>query len=139
MKIPMYATAVVAVCLVGGCATAPSAYNCRAHEQPAIVDSLYFGTAMPSGSGRVSADDWQRFLADVITPRFPEGLTAWAAAGQWRSDSGELHKEDSYVLHVVHKDEQKYEVAVHEIVTDYKARFRQEAILRVRTFTCMSF
>jgi hypothetical protein len=33
------------------------------------------------------------------------GLTNWAAAGQWQSPAGELHKEDSYVLHVVHKDE----------------------------------
>ena len=94
---------------------------------------------MPSGPGRVSGDDWQKFLADVITPRFPEGLTAWAAAGQWRNASGELQKEESYVLHVVHKDEAKYDVAVHEIVSDYKTRFRQEAVLRVRTATCMSF
>jgi hypothetical protein len=127
------ATASLAV----GCATATNPHLCRTDEQPAIVDSLYFGTAMPSG--RVSGDDWQRFLADVITPRFPEGLTAWAAAGQWQNASGELQKEDSYVLHVVHKDEAKYETAVHEIVDAYKSRFQQEAVLRVRTATCISF
>ena len=123
--------------LAGGCATSTDGYRCRAQEQPAIVDSLYFGTATPSG--RVSGDDWQQFLTDVITPRFPEGLTAWAAAGQWRNASGELQKEESYVLHVVHKDEAKYERAVREIVDDYKTRFRQEAVLRVRSATCISF
>lgn len=90
-------------------------------------------------SGQVTAGEWQQFLAEVITPRFPEGLTAWSAAGQWRNPSGELQKEDSYVLHVVHKDEAKYETAVHEIVDAYKTRFRQEAVLRVRTATCISF
>jgi len=123
--------------LAAGCATAPAKNACRAGEQAAIVDSLYFGTAMPSG--QVSAADWQQFLAEVITPRFPEGLTAWSAAGQWRNPSGELQKEDSYVLHVVHEDAGKYEAAVHEIVDSYKTRFRQEAVLRVRTATCISF
>jgi hypothetical protein len=123
--------------LVVGCATAPATNACRADEQSAIVDSLYFGTAMPSG--QVSAGDWQGFLAEVITPRFPEGLTAWSAAGQWRNPAGELQKEDSYVLHVVHKDEARYEAAVHEIVDAYKNRFQQEAVLRVRTATCISF
>ena len=92
---------------------------------------------MPNGS--VSQQDWQTFLAEVITPRFPEGLTAWAAAGQWRNPAGELQKEDSYVLHVVHSDEPKYDAAVREVIDAYKDRFHQEAVLRVRTPTCISF
>jgi len=123
--------------LVAGCATASGSYGCRPNEQSAIVDSLYFGTAMPSG--QVSPVAWQKFLSDVITPRFPEGLTAWSAAGQWRNAAGELTKEDSYVLNVVHKDEAKYETAVREIIDIYKAQFRQEAVLRVRSTACTSF
>ena len=119
-----------------GCATVASPPACRSGEEPAIVESLYFGTLMPGG--RVSNDDWQRFLADTITPRFPEGLTAWGAAGQWRNPAGELFKEDSYVLHVVHKDEPRYDVAVREVIAVYRERFRQEAVLRVRTASCMS-
>ena len=122
--------------LVTGCASVAAPEACRSGEEPAIVESLYFGTAM--AGGRVSSEDWQRFLADTITPRFPEGLTAWAAAGQWRNSAGELQKEDSYVLHVVHKDEAKYDAAVREVIAVYKSRFRQEAVLRVRTASCMS-
>ena len=102
------------------------------------MESLYFGTAIPSG-GRVTAEQWQRFLAEVITPRFPEGLTAWGAAGQWRNPAGELFKEDSYVLHVIHVDEPRYEGAMREIIGVYKDRFRQEAVLRSRAPTCISF
>ena len=101
------------------------------------MESLYFGTA--KADGHVTQVQWQQFLADVITPRFPDGLTAWAAAGQWRDPSGELHKEDSYVLHVVHPEDQRFEKAVREVIGEYKTRFDQQAVLRVRTATCMSF
>ncbi len=110
---------------------------CRAGEQRSITDSLDFGTAMPGGS--VSQEDWQLFVAEVITPRFPEGLTAWAAAGQWRDATGQLQKEDSYVLHVVHPDQPTYDAAVREVTAIYKERFQQEAVLRVRTPSCISF
>jgi hypothetical protein len=119
------------------CATVETPHSCRAGEDSAIAEMLYFGTAMQGG--RVTNDDWQRFLADTITPRFPEGLTAWAAAGQWQNAAGELQKEDSYVLHVVHKDEAKFDTAVREVIAVYKSRFRQEAVLRVRTAACMAF
>jgi hypothetical protein len=125
----------VAGALAIGCVS--SGRHCRGEEQPAIVDSLYFGTAMPGGL--VSKEEWQGFLAEVITPRFPEGLTAWSAAGQWQDSSGELQREDSYVLHVVHRDEPRFETAIHEVIETYKTRFRQEAVLRVRTATCISF
>ena len=119
------------------CTPATTATRCRTGEQPAIMTSLYFGTAM--SSGHVTQAQWQQFLADVITPRFPDGLTAWAAAGQWRNPSGELQKEDSYVLHVVHAEEQRFETAVREVIEEYKTRFDQESVLRVRTATCISF
>ena len=101
------------------------------------MDSLYFGTIMPEG--RVSADDWQRFLAEDITPRFPEGLTSWSAAGQWRNGAGELEKESSFVLHVVHPDTPQADAAILDVVKIYKTRFRQEAVLRVRSSACISY
>ena len=101
------------------------------------MDSLYFGTTMPDG--RVSPEDWQRFLAEEITPRFPEGLTSWSAAGQWRNGAGELEKESSFVLHVVHPDTTQADSAILEVVNTYKSRFRQEAVLRVRSAACISY
>jgi len=123
--------------LLASCASVPPYTICRTGEQKAVMDSLYFGTAMPGG--RVTAEDWQSFLAEVITPRFPEGLTAWAAAGQWKDATGGLQKEDSYVLHLIHGDTGEADRSIHEIVTSYKERFHQEAVLRVRSPACMSF
>ena len=96
----LLAFAVATAMFASRCTPATTTARCRSGEQAAVMESLYFGTAM--STGRVTQTQWQQFLADVITPRFPDGLTAWAAAGQWRNPSGELQKEDSYVLHVVH-------------------------------------
>lgn len=38
------------------------------------------GAEDPAG-GTMVAD--RLFLAEVVTPRFPEGLTVWRAEGQW--------------------------------------------------------
>jgi len=122
--------------LLTACASVPPYTICRADEQKAVMDSLYFGTSMPGG--RVTPEDWQAFLAEVITPRFHEGLTAWAAAGQWKDPAGGLQKEDSYVLHLVHEDTGKADRSIHEIVTSYKERFHQQAVLRVRSPACIS-
>ena len=46
----------------------------------------------------VTEDDWQRFLADTVTPRFPAGLTVFDARGQWLPPSGELQREPVKVV-----------------------------------------
>jgi hypothetical protein len=120
---------------LAACSTLDSA-PCGPGEQRVVQDMLYFGTEMPSG--RVTPDDWARFLAEVVTPCFPEGLTAWRASGQWRSATGTVMHEESHVLSLVHGDDAGAERAIREIVASYKARFRQEAVLRVRSFACMS-
>jgi Protein of unknown function (DUF3574) len=133
-RIPLALTLAALALGAGGCASV----RCPRGEQRAVTESLYFGTAMP-GALEVSPADWQQFLAEVITPRFPEGLTSWAAAGQWRNDAGELEKESSYVLHIVHSDSPRMRAAIVEVIAIYKERFRQEAVLRVRGAACISF
>jgi Protein of unknown function (DUF3574) len=116
-----------------GCATM-NGTPCRGEERLAVQDFLYFGTQTPSG--RVTSEEWAKFLGETVTPRFPEGLSTWQASGQWRSASGELVHEPSYVLSLVHQDDAVPNKAVQEIITSYKLRFQQEAVLRVRTTVC---
>lgn len=123
--------------LLAGCA-APHAPACRSGEQAMVSDQLYFGTDIPGG-GRVSAEAWSAFLRDAVTPRFPQGLSVWAASGQWRGADGQVVREDSNVLSLVHADDAAAERAVQALVADYKTRFRQEAVLRVKTPSCASF
>ena len=122
--------------LLAGCAT-PGSPACAPGAQRAVSELLYFGTARPGGV--VSAEEWSEFLATAVTPRFPQGLSAWPATGQWRSADGSLTRENSYVLNLLHPDDDAEERAVRAITDEYKARFRQEAVLRVRSVACVTY
>lgn len=106
--------------------------------QTLISDRLYFGRNIPGG-GVVSDSDWEGFLSEVITPRFPAGLSVWRAQGQWRDASSIIQREDSLILDLLHPDDMKSEQSVQEIMTAYKTRFKQEAVLRVRDSVRVQF
>jgi len=122
--------------LAGACAQVPGP-GCSSGQQAAVQDLLYFGTAMPGGT--VTAEDWRLFLDTVVTPKFPEGLSVWPVAGQWKSAAGPIVREGSFVLDLVHPEGAGHDAAIGEIVASYKARFRQEAVMRVRSPVCISF
>lgn len=95
-----------------------------------VTDRLYFGRAIPGG-GSVSDEAWNTFLRDVVTPRFPAGLTVWRADGQWREESGNIVREPSFVMELFHPGDARADAAVREIVAEYRRRFGQDAVLRV--------
>lgn len=109
---------------------------CPSDGRPAIQEVLYFGTQTPSS--HVTQEEWEQFLAEVVTPRFPEGLSSWSASGQWRSASGQIVREPSYVVSLIHPDDPTAHRAIQEITSAYKTRFQQEAVLRISSSTCMS-
>jgi hypothetical protein len=119
---------------LAGCASFTA---CAPGEKSTVSDVLYFGMAKPTG-GTVTRDEWSAFLRTAVTPRFPAGLTAWPASGQWRGADGQVVREDSYVLNLLHPAEASAESAIQAIVSEYKTRFAQEAVLRVRSNVCVS-
>lgn len=121
---------------LAGCA-ALSDSTCAKSQQPAIHDALYFGTARPNGA--LSAEEWARFTDGVVTPRFPKGFTVSRAFGQWQTTDGNIVRESSYVLEIVHPGDNPSDVAVRAIIDAFKLQFQQEAVLRVRTLACVSF
>jgi Protein of unknown function (DUF3574) len=126
----------VLLCFVfSGCETM-NGLSCGGGGQRAVQELVYFGTDAPSGS--VTPEAWAQFLSETVTPRFPHGLSAWQASGQWRSASGQIIYEPSYVLSLIHPNNAPQDKAVHEIIASYKTRFRQEAVLRVTTPVCTS-
>ena len=129
------APALAALALLAACA-APGRPPCAPDERPAVSELLYFGTATPEGT--VSVEACSAFLADTVTPRFSDGLTAWPASGQWRAADGGLVREGSWVLHLVHRGDAAAEGDVRAVAEAYKSRFRQEAVLRVRAPACVS-
>ena len=111
--------------------------DCKGGEQLAIQDSLYFGTGKPNGV--VTTEEWAEFLQTEVTARFPQGLTVHEASGQWRGADGAIVREATHVVQLVHPDDAPSEERVAEVIASYKAKFQQEAVLRVRAGTCVSF
>ena len=99
--------------------------------ETSIDDRLYFGRSIPSG-GTVSDADWNAFLAEVVTPAFPQGFTTWRTQGQWRDQSGAIEHEDGFVIEITHPDDPKLDASIRAIADAYKKRFRQEAVLHIR-------
>ena len=132
-----------AVVVMAGCAgrASPSttpAPSCAIGDTALVRDVIYFGRNRPGG-GIVTDEEWQSFLDQVLTPRFPAGLTVVAASGQWKGKSGLVEQEQSEVVTVFHSGDEAARRAVMEAVVEYKRRFRQEAVLRERVPTCARF
>ena len=93
---------------------------------------LYFGRNI-SERAEVSRKDFDKFLAEIITPRFPDGLTVLNAAGQFLNSNGEVEKERTVILvlfYPVSARKDKH-FKVEEIREAYKVRFQQQSVLRV--------
>lgn len=117
---------------LGGCVpAAPVIAPPPAGQEAWIADRLYFGRNIPDG-GTVSEDAWAAFLTQVVTPRFPNGLTVVRGEGQWRDSAGALVWEESFILELYHPAGADVDAALEEIAAEYKRRFRQEAVMRVR-------
>jgi Protein of unknown function (DUF3574) len=124
-----------AALLLGSCATGiPQQTGAHA----ALSDRLFFGRNIPGG-GSVSDADWERFVAETVVPRFPAGHTVWRAEGAWRDSAGAIVREASFVLELVHADDPAVDTAIEALIAAYKTRFRQDAVLWVRTAARIRF
>jgi hypothetical protein len=102
-----------------------------------ISDTLYFG--MSSLKGPVTEGQWNRFLSEVVTPLFPDGLTVWDAKGQWRGKNGKIGKEKTKVLLLIHPDSPQDDQDIQKIIDAYKKQFDQESVMKARAPADVSF
>src|SRR5262245_33262774 len=108
--------------------------DCGGSSAPQVRTTLYFGLARPTGA--VSELEWQLFIRDEVTKRFPEGLTVWEAEGQWRTPKGAIEHERSKVMLLVHPDTKEARQAVQEVITSYRRLFEQESVLWESSRVC---
>ena len=100
---------------------------------PYMQTMLIFGTARPDGGPDVTAAQFWAFVNQVVTPRFPDGLTVSEAQGQWRDRHGVIEREKSYELYLLYPatDAARDSAAIDEIRDLYKQRFAQESVARI--------
>ena len=110
---------------------------CGPSEKGHIRTTLYFGLTRPTGT--VSEKEWQAFLRDQVTPRFPDGLTVWEANGQWRRPDGRIGRERSKVLLLIHDETPAVREALGAVIASYKRAFEQESVLWESARICATF
>ena len=103
-----------------------------------IETSLYFGLSSTDGA-IIGTEQWNDFLDEVVTPRFPDGLTVLAGRGQFKTTMGKLVKENCKVIVVLHPATDKADKSIEEIRSLYKAKMKQESVLRVTGPVKVSF
>jgi hypothetical protein len=112
--------------------------ECPAPQQRMVAIDLLFGRG--SGGFRVSEQAWTQFLAREITPRFPDGLTVFDAAGQWRSpQGGSILRERSKVVMIVVPENPPVQERIDAIASAYKRQFKQQSVGIVIRTACASF
>lgn len=100
---------------------------------------LYFGAQKPDNT-EVSDFDFQQFVDNSITPRFPDGLTLLTGRGQFRNSQGQLVRETSRVLVLLYPPQlREANKNIQDIREEYKSAFSQESVLRVDSFSLVSF
>ncbi len=127
-----------ALLLLAGCAAAPQ--PCPAGAGPATIAEAYFGRNVETRAPVTDAE-WARFMADTVTPAFPDGLTVLDGLGQWRNAAGQISREDSKVLVLVlpGQDQAAASARLALVTAAWKARFAQEAVLTVFRAGCAAF
>lgn len=99
---------------------------------------LFFGRSQGEVE-MVSEEAWRAFLAEEVTPRFPDGLTVLDGARQWREDSGAIVRERTKLLLALAPPGEDAMQRTGEIADAYKRAFGQSSVLHVVTEACVSF
>jgi hypothetical protein len=111
--------------------------DCGASSSVQIRTTLYFGMQRPNG-GPVSELEWQLFLRDEVTRRFPDGLTVWDAQGQWKAPAGRVDHEQSKILLIVHPDTPAARQSIQDIIATYRKAFEQDSVLWESARVCIA-
>lgn len=127
-----------ALLLLAGCAAAPE--PCSMGAGSATIAEAYFGRNV-KGRAPVTDAEWARFMTEVVTPAFPDGLTVLDGAGQWLNAGGRVSREGSKILLLVlpGQDQAAASARLAPVTAAWKARYAQESVLTVFRAGCAAF
>jgi hypothetical protein len=133
MKVGKYAVLVLLAMAAAGCGQTPGAAGSGGGARELtgaawVKTELYFGLSR-KGAADVTEEQWEKFVSEEVTPRFPDGLTVIDARGQWKSGQA-IVREPSRVLVVVHPPGRIADQKIEEIRRAYMKQFGQESVMR---------
>ena len=136
VNVRVWLSALLILAMGGTAGSAGAGRECPKGLKPVTEFRIFFGLTDTAGE-IVTEDEWQRFLADTITPRFRAGLTVLDGQGQWLAPSGTLQREPvKVVIGAVASDANQSMELVDEISAEYQTRFKQDAVFRMSDSAC---
>jgi hypothetical protein len=141
------AFAVLPVALLTACAAPPGPPATRAPEtcllpsqERMVIAELFFGRDK-AGRKAVSDAEWADYLATVVTPHFPDGLTVLDGYGQWRNPAtGIIGRSPSVkVVLIAAKPSPDLAGRFTAVMEAYKARFEQHSVGIITRESCAAF
>jgi hypothetical protein len=132
--------------LLAGCTKVPEPlppavpYSCLLPtEQRMLVAELFFGRGI-KGREPVTDAEWGEFLAQTITPNFPEGFTVFDGEGQWRNpQTGHIAAGRTKILLVAAKQEPHLARRLSVVIDAYKTEFHQQSVGVITRDSCAAF
>jgi hypothetical protein len=136
------AAAIAAMAAIGcaGCTHPSPPAACTAIGGSASLQiTLMFGLTRPDGQP-ISDAHWQDFLARVVTPRFPDGLTVSEGMGQWRDRvTSRITHEPSRLVWIVTPDRPGLRQDIDAIRAAYRSEFAQQSVGVLAGSGCAAF
>ena len=117
--------ALLAAALTIAGASAASAQTAPWHSADTLKSEIYFGLRLAEGR-TVSEDDWNKFLTEIVMPRFPDGLTVIDGVG--RSANAAKAVNPTKILVLVHPNVGDAPQRISEIKAEYRKRFGSSGV-----------
>jgi Protein of unknown function (DUF3574) len=139
MRVALVAITAIVLCALAAGSTHAQLLECRGAQKSQQVAELIFGRSI---GGRIEVNDeqWMSFVDEEITPRFPDGLTVFDAAGQWRDKSTKkITRESSKIVLIVLSGKADDLAGLNEVVAAYKRSFGQQSVGMILRPACVSF
>ena len=108
-------------------------------EQPMLVAELFFGRNIKA-RGPLTDAEWAQFVAETITPNFPEGFTVFDGQGQWRNPlTGNIADGRTKIVLIAAKREPDLTRRLSSVIDIYKTQFRQQSVGTIIRKSCAAF
>jgi hypothetical protein len=129
-------TALLMGCVAQGETVPPSACLLPT-QKPMLVAELFFGRNIP-GRAPVSEAEWAGFVAQVITPNFPDGFTVFnGAAGQGRDP--QIGREPPKIVLAAAYPRPDLKDRITATIEAYRARYPQKSVGLLTRWECGAF
>ncbi len=120
-------------------AKATATATATVEQTPWARTELYFGGGLRKERGDYETV-WNDYLDNVVTPRFPEGLTLVEATGQWRVKEGQSpRRSSSKIIILIHEATPEKFRNLDEIRKIWKEKSGHISVLKVTVPVEVSF